>query len=162
MQWNDMNVSEKRAGVWVWRCVTGTMCLAIAAILSGCPPPYKQKFISYEESIQPIWDAHCMGCHDSEHHNGNLVLEKPAPSSFNHLVNKNATKSSGILVNRDQPVDSVLLHRLKGQNMPSGYPNPAFWKMPMGGGSTNVLTTEELDTIGLWVIIKSPYYLPNN
>jgi len=100
--------------------------------------------VSFSADIQPIFTAHCTGCHSVTGIASFLVLNS---GTYANLVDRPATRSPGTLVisggGDAAAANSVLLNRVTGDL------SPLLLRMPLGGVP---LTTTELNFIRFWII----------
>jgi hypothetical protein len=101
-----------------------------AAPGGGGPDP-----VSYAADVQPIWNAHCVGCHGGT---AGLFLE--APGSRANLVGAASTNWGGLRVVAGDPAASILYRKLTGDAAVGD-------RMPQGG----TLTAGELETVRRWI-----------
>jgi hypothetical protein len=63
---------------------------AISEPITPAPPPWGAEPFSYERVIQPVWDAHCAGCHDANDEQGidltGTLDEHKVPASYRTLI----------------------------------------------------------------------------
>lgn len=89
---------------------------------SGGDPPAAT--VSFAAAIQPLFDAHCIGCHGEA---GNAGLDLRAGASRGHLVGVTATESSLARIQPGDPAASWLYRKISAQQdvgsaMPPGDP----------------------------------------
>ena len=148
------------------------MLLAFATSLLGCG---SADYVSYEKSVQPIFDVNCTSanCHNQKGKAGGLILRSrnaviPLGKTQadlgglgmevsiilnNYVINVPATQTAGLRVNKSNPSASVLLNRIKWQNAPPGY-SPVGWRMP----PNNQLPPEQIALIEHWITEVVPNY----
>ena len=91
--------------------------------------------ISFATDVQPIFDQNCTSCHPNS---GNLDLT--AGSSYNQLVNINASGYSGKRVVPGEPENSILYKKIDGSGAYGS-------NMPIGSN----LSAEQVNTIKQWI-----------
>ncbi len=98
----------------------------------------------YPRDIQPIWDRHCAGCHDSEKAEGHVVLTGDSNEWF--------TQSYGSLLAYDQ-VSQCSSWGEDGNHPPYGFGTGSSPLMKKIDGSHYQvkLTQEEYDKVRLWI-----------
>lgn len=104
--------------------------------------------IDYMDSIQPIWEDRCGGCHTDDD-KGGLVL---GGNGYDDIVLVPSTQATGM--NRVQPSDlenSYLWHKLKNTHLTVGGEND---EMPPG--SSYPLNTPDLDQVEAWILEGCP------
>ncbi len=124
-----------------------TLCLSIIILIfASCskdsgpyivkppppPPPEKPVLVSFSKEIQPIFDNHCVSCHNENH---SLLNLKPCCSWYELL----ATGHNVPYLDSINPDESKLLKRITGAVMPI---------MPPTG---NPLAQEDIDLIKKWI-----------
>ena len=100
------------------------------------------QFLSFTDNIQPIFDQHCVGCHNGGGQASSTGLFLGQDLSYGLLVNQNATKSSGVRVVPFDSSDSVLYRRITG----IGFSDTQ--RMPLGGPFLN---THDENLIKAWI-----------
>lgn len=91
--------------------------------------------VSYAEDVQPIWSAHCTGCHG-----GTAGLELGAPDSRANLVGVASANWGGVLVVAGDPTTSILYRKLTGDGGVGD-------RMPQGGA----LGAGDIETVRRWI-----------
>ena len=97
------------------------------------------KPISFQNKVQPIFNQHCVSCHDNIVYSGNLNLTNS--NSYNNLVNVVSTAySPNIRVVPSNPTNSVLLQKINNSNQ-------FGQNMPISGS----LSQQEINNIKEWI-----------
>lgn len=95
--------------------------------------------ISFQNKVQPIFNQHCISCHDNIVYSGNLNLTNS--NSYNNLVNVVSTAySPNIRVVPSNPTNSVLLQKINNSNQ-------FGQNMPISGS----LSQQEINSIKEWI-----------
>jgi hypothetical protein len=98
--------------------------------------PNPEPTVSYQNDVQPIWNANCLSCHGG---NGGLFLT--ASISRANLVGVvSFGYAPAIRVVPGEPDSSVLFQKLSGNSL-------FGQRMPAGGA----LSADDLETVRLWV-----------
>jgi mono/diheme cytochrome c family protein len=100
----------------------------------------------YTSTIQPIWDAKCIGCH-----NGGASapkgLDLTAGNSYGLLFNVNATEVPSLKrIKANDPANSYLVRKVEGTQ---GAGNGS--QMPFGCSGTDCLTASQIIDIKAWI-----------
>ncbi len=123
------------------------LILAFVLALAGCsdsgdpisaPPDNNPPTVSYAADVQPIWNAHCTGCHGAV---ANAGMDLRASAGTAMLVNVAATGYAGTRVVPGSPSTSVLYLKLQGDASTGA-------RMPLGGAA---LSAGELENVRLWI-----------
>ncbi len=103
--------------------------IAIAEVKRDAP-------VDFAKEVQPLFKKHCVACHNSTTHEGDLNLESP------QSMLKGGDSGPAIMAGKG--VESLLLERATGQSDPL---------MPPPGNKANAqpFTSEELGLIKLWI-----------
>lgn len=96
--------------------------------------------VSYADDVQPIWSAHCTGCHG-----GTAGLELGAPDSRANLVGVASANWGGVLVVAGDPAASILYRKLTGDGGVGD-------RMPQGGA----LGAGDIETVRRWIAEGAP------
>jgi mono/diheme cytochrome c family protein len=125
--------------------VVGSMSLVVIgrAALAGSDKP-----VSFQHDIQPIFDEHCVVCHQTGAENGGLNLEDGKSLSF--LKNVHSTESGLLRIAPGDGAHSYLLHKIKGTQVQAGGSGA---QMPLGGPA---LSPEEIQVIEKWIQSEAP------
>lgn len=94
--------------------------------------------VSFVDRIQPIFDAHCTGCHGA---GGNGGLDLRSPQSHGNLVGVQATGYAALRVAASDPGASVLYDKVLGGGMYGD-------RMPFGGP---YLSSAQIESIRRWI-----------
>ncbi len=113
--------------------------------------PYCGKLFSYIENIQPIFDRHCLSCHDfGGKGSEKLVLAADRGIVFNksytELHSKKAINAIG--AGPDKVVDANTW----------GAKHSKIVKILEAGHNNVKLSPEEMDTLCAWIDLNAPYY----
>jgi hypothetical protein len=106
--------------------------------IAGAP-----EIFDYPRDIQPIWDRHCLPCHDAEHYSGRVLLTGDQGPMFTH--------SYFVLSARLQMADGRDLAR--GNYAPytiGSAASPLLDKLNSGHHDVN-LSAQELRVVKLWI-----------
>lgn len=144
-----MNTSTSRSPVL-------TLCLALALLLThsqyasaqekedaGQEEVAAEASVSFSNDVQPIFDMHCVFCHQSAAAQGGLVLQQGM--AYEQLVDVKSSQSELLRVAPGDREASYLLHKLRGTHLSVGGEGSA---MPLGGPS---LSEEQIELIGTWI-----------
>jgi hypothetical protein len=101
------------------------------------------QFLSFADNVQPIFDIHCVTCHDPGKQAQFTYLFLSAPYSFYSLVNQLATQSTGARVIPFDAANSFLFKKTTGNGLTAGVS-----RMPPGGP---FLSDAEEDLIRIWI-----------
>lgn len=123
----------------------GEIQMSIDMALHGCPTPAR---VTLSEIQDSIFTPRCatLFCHDTQGHNGNLILE--AGQAFNQLVGVDpdalSARDAGLLrVAPEEPDRSFLLIKLLGPPPSQGS------RMPLTG---DPLSDEQIDLVRRWIL----------
>ena len=107
------------------------------------PIPGAPEIFDYPRDIQPIWDRHCLGCHDADNYEGRALLTGDQGPMFTH--------SFFTLSSRLQVADGRDLAR--GDYPPYTIGSSASYLIDKLDGSHHgvELTAEELRMVKLWI-----------
>lgn len=119
------------------KTATGTVLLcALISIRSAIAGP------SFKDTVQPIFDANCVSCHQAGAAPQGLVLE--SGKSYTAIFQRPSTESSQMLVAPGAPNSSYVLGKITGSQVASGGKGE---RMPLG----SALPAEDIETIRAWI-----------
>lgn len=115
------------------------------------PVPGTPDVFDYRRDIQPIWDKHCVECHNAEDPSGRVVLTGDNNEWF--------TQSFCTLFAYDQVSHTGTWSEI-GNNPPYGFGTGASRLMEKIDGSHHdvKLTRQEYDRVRLWVESSAPFW----
>ncbi len=118
--------------------------------------------INYVAQVQPVWDRHCVVCHNPREPRGGIDMSGDRSRLFNmsyeSLVVRNADWNRGN--NRDL-VEYYFLWAGPGGHFPAlktGSMASKLIDMLVSGHQDVALTRDELDTVAIWIDANVPYY----
>lgn len=101
------------------------------------PPPVPgDTMISFKNVIQPIFDSHCITCHNISH----IFLDLRADYSWYDLHTQNAHGVHAPYIDTINPENSILIQRLRGVELDIMPPNAA------------PLPASTVDTVAKWML----------
>lgn len=123
--------------------------LLVAAVFAGgCsdrgasvlqdPTPDPEPTVSFSADVQPIFDARCVVCHDSDGPSGMTLL---SGVSHGELVGVTATGYAALRIAPGEPESSVLYNKITDSGLYGGI-------MPAAGPA---LTAEQIAVIAAWI-----------
>lgn len=111
-------------------------CSDLGAPVDGGPPP--EPTVSFAADIQPVFDAHCIGCHGAS---GLAGMDLRAGQAWANLVNIPSTSYDLPRVTPGDPERSVLYLKLSGA---AGVGD----RMPQGGS----LDAATIERFRIWIV----------
>jgi mono/diheme cytochrome c family protein len=122
--------------------------LAAAIFTGGCsdrgasvlqdPSPDPEPTVSFSDDVQPIFDARCIVCHDSDGPSGLTLL---SGASYGELVGVTAAGYTALRIAPGDPENSVLYNKITDSGLYGGI-------MPAVGPP---LTAEQISAIATWI-----------
>ncbi len=125
------------------KCSLGVALLCVFSMLGEA----KAQHPSFKNSVQAIFDANCVSCHQTGSAPQNLVLESGV--SYRAIVNRQSTEAVKMLVAPGAPDSSYLLAKVLGTQAKSGGKGAA---MPIGG----TLQPEDIEVLRAWIAAGAP------
>ncbi|MFH1921300.1 MAG: hypothetical protein ABIP48_15655 [Planctomycetota bacterium] len=142
------------------------------APMALCRPPSRltpwygpEREFSYAAEVQPVWDRHCVACHDYGTEGGDVLNLAGDPGLvFNTSYLALRTKSP-IRWHRDQPGEAKPLVKAVDDGPPQVLP-PYSWgshrsrlvDLLRGDHYDAKLSPEEFDRVVTWIDLNAPYY----
>lgn len=128
-------------------------CLFVGTLLYASPVPAgaadetdRAQSLSFTERVQPIFDAHCVVCHQYGAEQGGLSLEEG--DAHENLVNVKSTQSPLQRVVPGTPSESYLLHKLAGTHIEVGGTGV---RMPLSAGGNSAMSADEHELVTIWI-----------
>ncbi|MHC4181673.1 MAG: HzsA-related protein, partial [Planctomycetota bacterium] len=118
------------------------------------PPPWGAGPFSYEEVVQPVWDAHCVRCHDAADKqridlSGTLDADK-VPASYRTLI------SQGWVHYLDWGYNSG--GNEKRRPLTFGTVKSKLWEVLDAGHYEVKLSSEEMRRVKCWIDLNCPLW----
>ncbi|OGV60190.1 MAG: hypothetical protein A2283_19715 [Lentisphaerae bacterium RIFOXYA12_FULL_48_11] len=117
------------------------------------PPAWGTEPFSYEKTVQPVFNAKCIKCHDASHKRGiNLTGEldkERVPASYRTLISGGWVHHfSMVYGNRHSMADPLSFGTL----------NSRLWKTLNAGHNDIKLSTDEMHRIKCWIDLNCPLW----
>jgi len=117
------------------------------------PPPWGAGPFSYEEVVQPVWDAKCIRCHDAKDEQqidltGALDVDG-IPASYRTVIAKGWVHYFDYTWGREHS---------KAEPLSFGTVNSKLWKILDGGHYDVQLTSEEIHRVKCWIDLNCPLW----
>ncbi len=129
------------------------MCLFVGSLLVAPSVPADSadettttQSLSFAERVQPVFDTHCVVCHQYGAEQGGLNLEEG--DAHANLVNVKSTQSSLQRVVPGRPRESYLLHKLVGTHSEVGGTGV---RMPLSAGGNRAMSGAEDELVTIWI-----------
>jgi len=117
------------------------LCGSVAGVPAGADSENIQ-VVSYSKDVQPIFDANCVACHQTNGAQENLVLEEH--KSYSNIVNKPSRESGALLIAPSSPDSSYLIRKIEGTQLAA---HGRGARMPLDGS----LEAAEIAVLRRWV-----------
>jgi len=114
---------------------------------AGAQDDAKKPVVDFVKDVKPILEAKCLGCHSTEKHKSDFVIQDSDSMMKGGKISADTTRS---IINKDKPADSLLLVFIKADKANKGKrisPMPPLPVRKKGKG----LSADEIATIGSWV-----------
>ncbi|MGE3771685.1 MAG: hypothetical protein AB7I32_02095 [Gammaproteobacteria bacterium] len=105
----------------------------------------------FAREIQPIFDAHCVVCHQAGVEQAGLNLEEG--EAYANLVGVQSTQSRLVRVAPGSPAQSYLLHKLRGTQAAVGGSGA---RMPLAEGGSSTLPDAQQTLLENWIARGAP------
>jgi hypothetical protein len=126
---------------------------AVRGLTEVVPPPWGARPFSYERVVQPVWDAHCIRCHDASDKQGiNLTgtLDRDkVPASYRTLI-------AGGWVHYFDYTYKLRHHR--AEPMTFGTLRSKLWPLLDNGHHDVQLTESEVRAVKCWIDLNCPLW----
>ena len=126
------------------------VCLAVGSILSAPDVPADgtaaARSVSFAEGVQPIFDTHCVVCHQYGVEQAGLNLEDG--DAYANLVNVKSTQSPLPRVAPGKVQESYLVHKLRGTH---GEVGGTGVRMPLSASGGSAMSAEEDELVTRWI-----------
>jgi len=118
--------------------------------------------INYPEQVQPVFDRHCIECHNPTDHAGGIDLTGDKSRFFNMSYENLVVRNSGLHHSDDHTyVQYYHLGHGPGGHFPAlktGSMVSKLVEMLLDGHQGVELTEEEINTVTIWIDANIPYY----
>lgn len=120
--------------------------------------------VDYPRDIQPIFDRHCVKCHDLREPKGGIVLcgdvTRTFCRSYETLSKHNRDRGHSMHPGPTKAIVPVITYVAKAiaPRTSGAYGSPLFKKHVFGNHHDAKLSAEEIRTLALWVDLNLPYY----
>jgi len=108
----------------------------------------------YASTIQPIWNAQCINCHNGGGAGLPQVLNLMTGNSYGQLFNVNAIQLPSMRrIKANDVANSYLVHKIEGTQVTVGGTGE---RMPFGCSGTACLTAAQINDIKAWINAGAP------
>jgi hypothetical protein len=117
------------------------------------PPPWGAVPFAYEKVVQPVWDAHCVRCHDANHEQkldltGTLGPDR-VPASYRTLIAQGWVHYFDYTWGREHN---------KAEPFTFGTTQSKLWKVLQAGHHDARLTRDEMHRVKCWTDLNCPLW----
>ncbi len=117
------------------------------------PPPWGAVPFAYEKVVQPVWDAHCVRCHDAKHERkldltGTLGPDR-VPASYRTLIAQGWVHYFDYTWGREHN---------KAEPFTFGTMQSKLWKVLQAGHHDVRLTRDEMHRVKCWTDLNCPLW----
>ena len=125
-------------------------CLAVSLIFASPAVPADgtaaAQPVGFAEDVQPIFDMHCVVCHQYGVEQAGLNLEDG--DAYANLVNVKSTQSQLPRVTPGKVQESYLVHKLRGTH---GEVGGSGVRMPLSASGGSAMSAEEDELVTRWI-----------
>lgn len=117
------------------------------------PPSWGATPLAYEKVVQPVWDAHCVRCHDARHERkldltGTVGLDR-VPASYRTLITQGLVHYFDFTWGREHN---------KAEPLTFGTTQSRLWKVLEAGHHDVKLTRDEMHRVKCWIDLNCPLW----
>lgn len=116
------------------------------ALVNGVDEAAATTLVSLAERVQPIFDTHCVVCHQTGVEQAGLNLEDG--DAHMNLVNVKSTQSQLPRIVPGKPAESYLARKILGTHAEVGGTGV---RMPLSSSGNGAMSVDEEDTIVTWI-----------